>query len=91
MLFRSVAQCQYLGDLVRADARLELLAPIPLNIVCFRYKGGMEDEAQLTAVNKEIILRLQESGVAAPSSTVIGGRFAIRVANVKPSQPTGGL
>ncbi len=79
---QNVAQCQYLGDLIRADARLELLAPIPLNIVCFRYKGGMDDEATLTAVNKEIILRLQESGVAAPSSTVIGGRFAIRVANV---------
>jgi aromatic-L-amino-acid/L-tryptophan decarboxylase len=79
---QNCAQCQYLGDLIRADARLELLAPIPLNIVCFRFNGGIDDETTLAAVNKEIILRLQESGVAAPSSTVIGGRFAIRVANV---------
>jgi aromatic-L-amino-acid/L-tryptophan decarboxylase len=79
---QNVSQCQYLGDLIRADARLELLAPIPLNIVCFRFKGELQDEATLTKVNREIILRLQESGVAAPSSTVIGGRFAIRVANV---------
>jgi hypothetical protein len=33
-------------------------------------------------VNQEILLRLQESGIAAPSGTVLGGRFAIRVANV---------
>jgi glutamate/tyrosine decarboxylase-like PLP-dependent enzyme len=79
---QNVAQCKYLGDLINADTRLELLAPIPLNVVCFRFKSGLDDETKLASINKEIILRLQESGVAAPSSTVIGGHFAIRVANV---------
>jgi glutamate/tyrosine decarboxylase-like PLP-dependent enzyme len=79
---QNVAQAKYLGELVEADSRLELLAPIPLNIVCLRFKGRIEDETRLTAINKEIVLRLQESGAASPSSTVIGGRFAIRVANV---------
>ena len=79
---QNVAQAEYLGELVRADARLELLAPIALNVVCFRYRGELEGESRLQAVNQEIVLRLQESGIAAPSSTVIGGRFAIRVANV---------
>jgi glutamate/tyrosine decarboxylase-like PLP-dependent enzyme len=50
--------------------------------VCFRYKGRIKDEDQLNAINTEIVLRLQESGVAAPSSTLIAGQFAIRVANV---------
>jgi aromatic-L-amino-acid decarboxylase len=54
--------------------------------VCFRYRGHLHDigeasEATLNAVNKEIVLRLQETGIAAPSSTVIGGKFAIRVAH----------
>jgi aromatic-L-amino-acid decarboxylase len=79
---QNVAQAQYLGDLVRGDSRLELLAPIALNIVCFRYRGNLVEEASLNAVNQEIVLRLQESGIAAPSSTRIDGRFAIRVANV---------
>jgi len=79
---QNVAQAQYLGALIAGDRRLELLAPIPLNVVCFRYRGNIGDEATLNGVNQEILLRLQESGVAAPSSTVIGGRFAIRVANV---------
>jgi len=79
---QNCAQAQYLGTLVAADPRLELLAPIPLNVVCFRFTGGIKNEAELTAINKEIVLRLQESGAAAPSSTVVAGRYAIRVANV---------
>jgi glutamate/tyrosine decarboxylase-like PLP-dependent enzyme len=79
---QNVAQARYLAEMVEADRRLELIAPAPLNIVCFRFRGGIDDEGTLTALNKEILLRLQESGAAAPSSTVLGGRFAIRVANV---------
>ena len=36
----------------------------------------------LDAVNAELLLRLQEEGIAVPSATVLGGRYAIRVANV---------
>ncbi len=76
-----VAHAQYLESLVRATPALELLAPVSLNIVCYRFRGNLTDEAVLNAVNKEIVLRLQETGVAAPSSTVIDGKFAIRVAH----------
>jgi glutamate/tyrosine decarboxylase-like PLP-dependent enzyme len=79
---QNVAQSSYLAEMVEADAHLELLAPAPLNIVCFRFKDGIEDEQTLTAINQEIVVRLQETGAATPSSTIIGGRFAIRVANV---------
>jgi aromatic-L-amino-acid/L-tryptophan decarboxylase len=79
---QNVAQTRYLAELVEADRRLELVAPAPLNIVCFRFRGGVDDESTLSALNKEILLRLQESGAASPSSTILRGRFAIRVANV---------
>ncbi len=60
----------------KAD-QLELLAPVSLNIVCFRYKCREPDR-----VNAEIVARLQESGIAAPSTTILGGRLAIRAAIV---------
>jgi glutamate/tyrosine decarboxylase-like PLP-dependent enzyme len=34
----------------------------------------------LNACNKEILLRLQERGIAAPSSTTLRGQYCIRVA-----------
>ena len=79
---QNVAQARYLADLVESDRRLELVAPASLNIVCFRFRDGIDDENTLTALNREILLRLHESGAASPSSTILRGRFAIRVANV---------
>ena len=64
-----------LAERVDAEPDLERLAPVTLNIVCFRFDGS-------DALNNEIVLRLQESGAAAPSTTVLGGRLAIRAAIV---------
>jgi aromatic-L-amino-acid/L-tryptophan decarboxylase len=37
-------------------------------------------EAELNWLNQELLIRLQESGIAAPSHTVFGGHQALRVA-----------
>lgn len=79
---QNVAQTRYLVARVEAERDLQLLAPAPLNIACIRYSPATAAEEQLDAMNTEILLRLQESGIAVPSSTVIDGKFAIRVANV---------
>jgi glutamate/tyrosine decarboxylase-like PLP-dependent enzyme len=81
MIAQNVAQARYLGTLVAAHPRLECLAPIALNIVCFRYRRPGLDDPRLNQLNSEILMRLQERGIAAPSGTVLHGRFAIRVAN----------
>ena len=80
LIEQNVRQAAYLVDLITAHPRLELLAPAPLNVVCFRYAAPGIDEDALNAMNQEILLRIQESGLAVPSHTVLGGRFAIRVA-----------
>ena len=77
---RNIAQAQYLAGLVRAEKELELLAPVPLNLVNLRYVAPGLDDAALDALNREILIRLQEDGVAVPSGTTIRGKFAIRVA-----------
>ncbi|MGH7535047.1 MAG: pyridoxal phosphate-dependent decarboxylase family protein [Gemmatimonadales bacterium] len=77
---QNVSQARYLRDRVEADPRLELLAPVPLNVVCFRFFDPALDPAALNAVNQEVLVRIQESGLAVPSSTVLDGRFALRVA-----------
>jgi glutamate/tyrosine decarboxylase-like PLP-dependent enzyme len=75
-----VAQAQYLVERIRSQRELELLAPAPLNVVCFRFHAPQSSESRLNAINKELLLRLQESGIAVPSSTILDGKFAIRVA-----------
>jgi glutamate/tyrosine decarboxylase-like PLP-dependent enzyme len=74
---RTCALAQYLGQRVAATPELELLAPVALNIVCFRYRSPQADQ-----INAEIVVAQQESGLVAPSTTTIGGRLAIRAAIV---------
>ena len=76
-----VDQARYLASRVREHPDLELMAPVPLCIVCFRYTvPGLPAEEE-DALNREILMRLQEQGIAVPSSTVLDGRFVLRVAN----------
>jgi aromatic-L-amino-acid/L-tryptophan decarboxylase len=74
------ALARYLAQCVEASPELELLAPVALNIVCFRYRGAQADQAD--HVNTEIVADLHESGIAVPSTTTINGQVAIRAALV---------
>jgi glutamate/tyrosine decarboxylase-like PLP-dependent enzyme len=80
MIEQNVAHARYLVRLINLNSELELMAPAPLNIVCFRYRPAGLAEEELDGLNKEILFQLQEQGIAAPSSTVLNGKFAIRVA-----------
>jgi aromatic-L-amino-acid decarboxylase len=72
---RTCELARYLEQRVTEAAELELLAPVQLNIVCFRYRSTDAD-----SLNARIVIELQESGVAAPSTTRINGALAIRAA-----------
>jgi len=80
LIDQNIAQAQYLSALVQAERQLELMAPTSINIVCFRYVVPGADEQRLAAINIEIMLRLQEHGIAAPSDTTIHGHHCIRAA-----------
>ena len=77
---QNLAQAQYLKVRIEREPELELLAPVPLNLVNFRYRGEGLTAAALDALNGRILIALQERGIAVPSSTMLKGRFAIRVA-----------
>ncbi len=74
---RACSLARYLERRIQVTAELELLAPVELNIVCFRYRAEDADR-----VNARIVVELQESGSAAPSTTTVNGRLAIRAAIV---------
>ena len=78
-VLRNCELAGWLADRVAATPELELLAPVQLNIVCFRYRHPRLAEAQLNSLNADLVADIQESGVAAPSTTLLDGRLAIRV------------
>ena len=80
---RSIAkncdQAAYLGEQVSAHAQFELMAPVSLNICCFRFCPDGRSEAQLDDLNQRLVAWIQKEGIAAPSTTRLHGRLAIRV------------
>lgn len=78
---QNVDQARYLVKLIEATPELEILAPVALNIVCFRFKAGGMADAGLDELNHELLVRVQESGVAIVTGTKIHGRQAIRMCN----------
>jgi glutamate/tyrosine decarboxylase-like PLP-dependent enzyme len=81
LIQQNIDQARYLAELIGAAPELELAAPVTLNVVCFRYIRPGLDDAALDALNKEILVELQEQGIAAPSGTIIGGKYVLHVAH----------
>ena len=80
LIDRNIAQARELATLIDAEPELELVAPVRTNIVCFRFDPGGLDTAELNALNQELLIRLHESGIAAPSYTTLGDRYCLRAA-----------
>lgn len=72
---RTCALARELAARIQAEPELELVAPVALNVVCFRFRDAAE-------LNPEIVMRLHEAGVVAPSLARVGGRPVIRAAIV---------
>jgi glutamate/tyrosine decarboxylase-like PLP-dependent enzyme len=79
LITQNCEQAAYLGELVQAHAHMVLAAPVAMNICCFRYQLAGLDDKTTDALNEEIVVQLQVQGIAAPSTTKVHGRTAIRV------------
>lgn len=69
---RHVELAQQFARWVKADDRFELAAPAPLNLVCFRHKGGDD-------VNQELMDRLNRSGELYLTHTKLANRTTLRL------------
>lgn len=78
---QNMAQAESLVERIRSEKELELLAPRGMNVVCYGYRTSCAvSEATANACNRELVLRLQESGEFVVSGTMLGGRYVVRVA-----------
>jgi aromatic-L-amino-acid decarboxylase len=68
---RHVALAHEFAEWAKMDDRFEVMAPVPLNLVCFRYRGS-DDE------NQRLMDRLNRSGDLYLTHTRLGDRFVLR-------------
>jgi aromatic-L-amino-acid decarboxylase len=68
---RHVALAHELTERIKSDDRFEIVAPVPLNLVCFRYRGSDDD-------NQCLMDRLNQSGDLYLTHTRLNGRLVLR-------------
>jgi aromatic-L-amino-acid/L-tryptophan decarboxylase len=73
ILREHIRLAKLLASWIEADSRFEVSAPVPFSLVCFRFKGSDDD-------NRALYERINGSGKAFVSSTVLHGKYVLRLA-----------
>jgi glutamate/tyrosine decarboxylase-like PLP-dependent enzyme len=82
MVERHVVLARRLAEQVDAEAELERLADVPLNVVCFRYRPAGVAEEELDELNRRLGQAVLDDGGVYFGTTVYGGKVAFRPAIV---------
>jgi glutamate/tyrosine decarboxylase-like PLP-dependent enzyme len=80
MVERCVDNARLFGAWIARTPGLDLLAPVHLNVVCFRIRPEGADPEVLDTINREANIALQSGGQAFVSPTIWNGMAAIRSA-----------
>ena len=80
MVEKNCEQAAWLAARIKESASFHLAAPTSLNIVCFQAEVPGDGRIDSDELNREIVMRVQERGIAVPSTAEIDGRLCIRAA-----------
>lgn len=76
---KDLLHAQRLAEAIKREARLELLAPVELSAVCFRYVGDKSlNEDELNRLNFDILRRVNERGHVYLSNATLHSKFCLR-------------
>jgi glutamate/tyrosine decarboxylase-like PLP-dependent enzyme len=82
MVERHLALARHLSERIDAAPQLERLAPVQINIVCFRVRPDSVPEGELDDMNRELGEALLRDGRVFAGTTIYEGRVAFRPAIV---------
>ena len=68
-----------LSELISEESDFEILAPVVLNTVCFRYKPEGRGEEQLNIFNEKLNHMLNDSGKIYLTPTVLNSKYTLRM------------
>ena len=80
MIAGHIALAEEFAGWVAADPDWELLAPVPLNTVCFRRRLPGWSEAECNEQNKALMDRVNNAGRIYLTHTTLDGKFTLRLA-----------
>ena len=74
-----ISLAKHLSDLILKENDFEILAPVNLSVVCFRYKPEGFNESQINQINEKLNHMLNDSGKIYLTHTVLNGKYTLRM------------
>jgi aromatic-L-amino-acid decarboxylase len=68
-----------LSEMISKEPDFEILAPVVISVVCFRYKPSGFDEDQINRMNEKLNHALNDTGKLYLSHTVLNGKYTLRM------------
>jgi len=68
-----------LSEMISDESDFEILAPVIISVVCFRYKPAGYNEDQINALNEKLNHQLNDTGRLYLTHTVLKGKYALRM------------
>ncbi|MFC1726672.1 pyridoxal phosphate-dependent decarboxylase family protein [candidate division KSB1 bacterium] len=74
-----ISMAQEIVKRIKESEDFELLAPVPLNTICFRFKpSGINDLEKLNTINAKLMEKLNATGKVYFTHTKLNGKYTIR-------------
>jgi aromatic-L-amino-acid decarboxylase len=74
-----ITLAERLSEMIAQDTDFEILAPVVINVVCFRFKPAGVNEDEINRLNEKLNHRLNDTGKMYLSHTVINGIYTLRM------------
>jgi aromatic-L-amino-acid decarboxylase len=79
MIREHIRLAKMLAGLIEAEGSFRLMAPVPLNTVCFRYEPAGMDPESADRINEKLNHALNDSGRMYLTHTTLDGRYVLRM------------
>jgi len=75
-----ISMANELAEKIIQVDEFELMAPVTMNLVCFRYKpNGIESDNELNQINEKLLTEINSTGKAYMSHTKVNGKYTLRM------------
>jgi aromatic-L-amino-acid/L-tryptophan decarboxylase len=80
MIREHIRLARWFADEVTASSGFEIMAPVPLSLVCFRYRPAhFQSGSETDTLNEELLRRLNAGGKLFLSHTRLNGNYVLRL------------
>jgi aromatic-L-amino-acid decarboxylase len=80
MVHAHIAMAQELEARIRAETDFDVLAPVPLSTICFRYRPpSLHNDDTLNTLNERLLHALNATGLLYMTHTKLDGRYTLRL------------